>query len=296
MKQLAHVCNTMPTSMVLRLWSFMILLDVVSPASLKFMKASDSIPPKMMRIIAGLGPHPSAVIPNPEVPPPAMKCKTAEECVKQKQRLTEKYCAYNPFAPACEELRECPPGGCGHGHCEKGYCKCDEGWEGSNCNKVTLHFPIHFDIDGFMASTSPPPGFAAPAPPPMGPIVAFSPAGHWQAGGGYIPPPAAAMPLHGWWAAAPAGPAPAPGLNGWGITYLIASVQAGALVLPVASHDGFSIGSQITIDPGTKVQEVNYITGFGSFLLKYPLRYPHAVWMKVVVSAAAPPAPAPRPV
>merc|ERR1719352_1505556 len=76
----------------------------------------------------------------------------------------------------------------------------------------------------------------------------------------------------------------------------LASMEAGALVLPVASHDGFSVGSQITIDPGTKVQEVNYITGFGSFLLKYPLRYPHAVWMKVVVSAAAPPAPAPGPV
>lgn len=58
-------------------------------------------------------------------------------------------------------------------------------------------------------------------------------------------------------------------------TSLSATAEVGAMVLSVHTSMGFQMGRQILIDAGTPIQEVNYIAGFGSFILRFPLKYAH---------------------
>jgi len=64
-------------------------------------------------------------------------------------------------------------------------------------------------------------------------------------------------------------------------------VKKGAAVLPVVSNAGFQIGQEIVIDAGTAIEETNTIIGFGSLILKYPLKYDHAAGMVVRVQPLA---------
>lgn len=79
-------------------------------------------------------------------------------------------------------------------------------------------------------------------------------------------------------------------------------VQAGAKSLPVASQAGFEVGGQVVIDQGKSVEEVNEIVGFGSLLLKYATKHPHAAGASVTMLSApkanvsAPNDPSPAPV
>ena len=58
-------------------------------------------------------------------------------------------------------------------------------------------------------------------------------------------------------------------------TTLTANATAGSLVLDVASANGFDIGDDIMINPGGVNEEINSITGFGSFILESPLINDH---------------------
>lgn len=62
-------------------------------------------------------------------------------------------------------------------------------------------------------------------------------------------------------------------------------VQAGAKSLPVASLTGFEVGGKVVIDQGKPVEEVNEIVGFGSLLLKYATKHPHAAGATVIMLA-----------
>jgi len=64
-------------------------------------------------------------------------------------------------------------------------------------------------------------------------------------------------------------------------------VKKGSAVLPVVSNAGFQIGQEIVIDAGTAIEETNTIIGFGSLILKYPLKYDHAAGMVVGVKPLA---------
>lgn len=61
-----------------------------------------------------------------------------------------------------------------------------------------------------------------------------------------------------------------------GKTYLISPVMAGLMELPVESQNGFELGQHVVIDAGSSEEEFNEITGFGSLLLKYALRFDHS--------------------
>ncbi|MDP2364274.1 MAG: SBBP repeat-containing protein [Ignavibacteria bacterium] len=58
-------------------------------------------------------------------------------------------------------------------------------------------------------------------------------------------------------------------------TTLTMNAPAGTQVLEVASTNGFSIGDNITINPGGVTEETNTITGFGSIQLQTPLQFDH---------------------
>jgi hypothetical protein len=60
-------------------------------------------------------------------------------------------------------------------------------------------------------------------------------------------------------------------------TRLIAPAQAGCYKLVVESTLGFKIGQQVIVDPGTSVEEINTIAGFGSIILQLPLKFNHDV-------------------
>jgi len=64
-------------------------------------------------------------------------------------------------------------------------------------------------------------------------------------------------------------------------------VEPGEQRLPVESHAGFEVGQEVVIDEGTQVEEVNEVVGFGSLLLKHPLKYHHGVGAAVTVSLTA---------
>ncbi len=74
---------------------------------------------------------------------------------------------------------------------------------------------------------------------------------------------------------------------------------AGSSVLNVASNAGFAIGDNIRISPGAANQEDAVIAGFGSFILKSPLKFGHSPGELVIKLGAgaqtnpAPPAPPP---
>lgn len=58
-------------------------------------------------------------------------------------------------------------------------------------------------------------------------------------------------------------------------TTLADTVEAGAQVLNVATPAGMMVGREVIIDAGTPIQEINFIAGFGSLILKFPLKYAH---------------------
>lgn len=58
-------------------------------------------------------------------------------------------------------------------------------------------------------------------------------------------------------------------------------VQAGDSVLHVSDTTGFAVGRQVILDEGTPYQEVNYIAGFGSLILKLPLQFPHSASARI---------------
>jgi len=66
-------------------------------------------------------------------------------------------------------------------------------------------------------------------------------------------------------------------------TSLNAKVKAGETELAVESHAGFSVGDKIIIDAGTKKEEKNEIVGFGSILLKTPLKFDHNAGVTISV-------------
>lgn len=59
-------------------------------------------------------------------------------------------------------------------------------------------------------------------------------------------------------------------------TGLSKTSKAGDRTLPVTSQAGFHIGDSIVLDQGKQTEEVNTIVGFGSILLKHPLKFPHS--------------------
>lgn len=58
-------------------------------------------------------------------------------------------------------------------------------------------------------------------------------------------------------------------------TTLTLPVSAGDTTLPVVSNTGFKLGSQVKIDEGTDMEEMNIVLDFGSLILKWPLKYDH---------------------
>merc|ERR1719321_2387518 len=56
---------------------------------------------------------------------------------------------------------------------------------------------------------------------------------------------------------------------------------------------GFQIGREILIDAGTISQEINYIAGFGSLVLKFPLRYKHTKGILITMPRMPATTPAP---
>merc|ERR1719272_2538859 len=92
-----------PLRALLCLCWFMTLVDFAAPASLKA-RSSNLVPPPMPARALAFGPHDSAVIVIPEVPPKALNCKTAIDCVTLKHTLTQKFCRYNPEYPGCVEM------------------------------------------------------------------------------------------------------------------------------------------------------------------------------------------------
>jgi len=62
-------------------------------------------------------------------------------------------------------------------------------------------------------------------------------------------------------------------------------VLAGAKKLEVAASSGFKIGRQIVIDAGTQSEEVNEIAGFGSLILKSPLKFAHPAGISITMAA-----------
>jgi len=70
-------------------------------------------------------------------------------------------------------------------------------------------------------------------------------------------------------------------------TTMQAEAKAGSTALPVTTQNGFSIGQQIIIDQGTTLEETNEIAGFGSIILKNPLKFTHSTGTKIMTTAPA---------
>jgi hypothetical protein len=58
-------------------------------------------------------------------------------------------------------------------------------------------------------------------------------------------------------------------------TTLSATANAGERVLPVVSTSGFNIGARVKIGPGTAVEEVGTVVGYGSIVLQNQLKHTH---------------------
>merc|ERR1740117_1874207 len=67
-------------------------------------------------------------------------------------------------------------------------------------------------------------------------------------------------------------------------TTMQAEAKAGSTALPVTTQNGFSIGQQIIIDQGTTLEETNEIAGFGSIILKNPLKFTHSTGTKIMTT------------
>jgi hypothetical protein len=65
-------------------------------------------------------------------------------------------------------------------------------------------------------------------------------------------------------------------------TTLSANVPPGSTVLPVNGQQGFEIGDIVEIDPDFPCVEIGQIVGFGSILLKTPLKFEHLIGAKVI--------------
>jgi hypothetical protein len=70
---------------------------------------------------------------------------------------------------------------------------------------------------------------------------------------------------------------------------LTAFVKKGDNELPVANTADFKKGYLVTIAKGTSLEESNEITGYGSLLLKYALKFAHQAGTPVVQGPLAPP-------
>ncbi|MBK6662181.1 MAG: FHA domain-containing protein [Thermoflexaceae bacterium] len=89
--------------------------------------------------------------------------------------------------------------------------------------------------------------------------------------------------------AAVATPTPPAGALKPGETNMTVSAPAGATRLEIANTLGFALGDTIRISPGAANEEDNVITGFGSFLLATPLKFPHGAGEPIVRIAGAGP-------
>jgi len=72
-------------------------------------------------------------------------------------------------------------------------------------------------------------------------------------------------------------------------TTMQAEAKAGSNALPVTTQNGFSIGQQIIIDQGTALEETNEIAGFGSIILKHPLKFTHSTGTKIMTTVTTTP-------
>ncbi len=97
---------------------------------------------------------------------------------------------------------------------------------------------------------------------------------------------------------------PAPGALKPGETNMTVSAPAGATRIEIANNFGFALGDTIRLSPGAANEEDNVISGFGSFLLATPLKFPHGAGEPIIrlsgagggtatPSATPPPAPPP---
>ena len=71
-------------------------------------------------------------------------------------------------------------------------------------------------------------------------------------------------------------------------------MPAGETKLPVQSNTGFGTGDTIVINPGGATEETNQVVGFGSLILKNPLKYAHGpgeVIRRTSAGSGATPAP-----
>ncbi|MCC6388602.1 MAG: Ig-like domain repeat protein [Dehalococcoidia bacterium] len=87
-------------------------------------------------------------------------------------------------------------------------------------------------------------------------------------------------------AAASASPAatntPVPGALKPGETNMTVSAPAGATRIEIANNLGFALGDTIRLSPGAANEEDNVISGFGSFLLATPLKFPHTAGEPII--------------
>merc|ERR1719329_2147276 len=66
-----------------------------------------------------------------------------------KAKRVAQFCQTYPVMPGCEELRQCPPGGCLNGQCLFGYCNCNPGWGGPNCMDL-LGVPVAIEAPHYI--------------------------------------------------------------------------------------------------------------------------------------------------
>lgn len=65
------------------------------------------------------------------------------------------------------------------------------------------------------------------------------------------------------------------------VSYLSAPLHVGANTVNVANQNGFRIGQNVIVDPGTPSAEQNTITGFGSLIFQNPFAKEHAAGAKI---------------
>jgi len=106
--------------------------------------------------------------------PMELDCGDSNQCVMEKAKRIQQFCLEWPTAPQCEEMRQCPPGGCINGNCVQGYCNCHPGWGGPNCADL-LSVPVEIVKPDYIPPmeykppeiVTMPPWFAGPAPAPV---------------------------------------------------------------------------------------------------------------------------------
>merc|ERR1719329_1509881 len=81
-----------------------------------------------------------------------------------KAKRVAQFCQTYPVMPGCEELRQCPPGGCMNGQCVFGYCNCNAGWGGPNCMDL-LGVPVAIAAPHYIPPTEYQPPVVVTMPP-----------------------------------------------------------------------------------------------------------------------------------